>query len=199
MPQQVDLSALAHEVGAVDAVAPATVDLSSVTSPPAGSLSTSRRSRTAWAPPTTRQSIDLVGQRGRDAGRWRGRRRGGLVTAGAMAESTRQESETGLLTPGQALTATASGALTGAVGVIGGRIATSLGIPDVDTLMAAAVKDKAVRTNLSKAIVFGAVQEGFLEELPQSVQEQVAANLAGGKPWSEGWTRRPSWGCSLGP
>src|SRR3990167_7622573 len=110
----------------------------------------------------------------------------GAVSAGLAAEGMRGESDTGTLTPKQAALAVASGVGTGALGFLGGRIAERLGIADIDTLLAGAVKDRTARTNLVKGVVFGAVQEGFLEELPQSVQEQVLQNIAQNRPWEDG-------------
>ena len=108
----------------------------------------------------------------------------GAASAGIAAEQIRQESPDRMLTSGQAALAAGSGAVTGALGAFGARVAKALKIADVDTLLAGAVRDKAARTNLVKAVVKAAVQEGFIEELPQSVQEQVAQNLA---------TKRPIW------
>ena len=106
----------------------------------------------------------------------------GIVSAGASAAEIRQQSETGRLTPGQRAVAGTSGALTGALGALGGRIAERLGIVDVNTLLAAGLTDPVAYQNLFRAIVFGAFQEGVLEELPQSVQEQVLQNAATDRP-----------------
>ncbi len=106
----------------------------------------------------------------------------GIVSAGASAADIRQQSETGRLTPGQRAVAGTSGALTGALGALGGRIAERLGVVDVNTLLAAGLTDSVAYQNLFRAIVFGAFQEGVLEELPQSVQEQVLQNAATDRP-----------------
>lgn len=109
----------------------------------------------------------------------------GLVTAGQQAESIRQETADGLLTPQQSAIAGASGVLTGGLGVLGGRVAKKLGIGDVDTLLAGGGTAEAQK-GFVRSLVEGAVSEGLFEELPQSVQEQVAQNLALGKPLDEG-------------
>ena len=106
----------------------------------------------------------------------------GIVSAGASAAEIRQQSETGRLTPGQRAVAGTSGTLTGALGALGGRIAERLGVVDVNTLLAAGLTDPVAYQNLFRAIVFGAFQEGVLEELPQSVQEQVLQNAATDRP-----------------
>ena len=106
----------------------------------------------------------------------------GIVSAGASAAEIRQQSETGRLTPGQRAVAGTSGTLTGGLGALGGRIAERLGVVDVNTLLAAGLTDPVAYQNLFRAIVFGAFQEGVLEELPQSVQEQVLQNAATDRP-----------------
>ncbi|MGH9253667.1 MAG: Eco57I restriction-modification methylase domain-containing protein [Vicinamibacterales bacterium] len=55
----------------------------------------------------------------------------------------------------------------------------------MDTLLAAGVRDQVAGATLVKGIVYGAMQEGFFEELPQSVQEQVLSNIAADRPWDE--------------
>lgn len=109
----------------------------------------------------------------------------GVLAAGSAAEQTRQQTPGGNLTVGQAGLAVTSGALTSAFGVLGGKIAQKFGIADVDTLLAGAASP-ATRKGLARAVVEGAVQEGLLEELPQSIQEQVLANAAVDKPLMEG-------------
>src|SRR3990167_4959386 len=108
----------------------------------------------------------------------------GAISAGAAAEQTRQQ--TGTLTPTQAGLAATSGATTGLLALFGGQLAAKLGIADVDTMLAAGLKDATARHSLVKAVIGGGLQEGFLEELPQSVQEQVLQNVAAGRPWEEG-------------
>jgi len=110
----------------------------------------------------------------------------GAITAGSAAEQIRQQSPDGRLTAGQSALAATSGVLTGALGILGGKIAKSLGIADVDTMLAGAAADPTAQQGLVKRIIWGAVTEGGLEELPQSVQEQVLQNKATGRPWDEG-------------
>ena len=109
----------------------------------------------------------------------------GVVSAGQNAEQVRQETPGGLLTPEQSGVLAASGALTGALSLIGGKAAHAMGISDINTLAAGGAGETA-KKGFIKRFLEGAVSEGLLEELPQSVQEQVAQNYAQGKPLDEG-------------
>lgn len=106
----------------------------------------------------------------------------GIVAAGSAAEDIRGETKDGLLAPGQATLAGMSGVLTSALGAAGGKIAQRLGIGDVDMALAGAARNPAAQTSLVRRVLGGAVSEGLLEELPQSVQEQVLKNLALDQP-----------------
>lgn len=119
----------------------------------------------------------------------------GAVMAGSQAEQIRQETVDGRLTADQSLAGATTGVLGGLIGFAGGRIAQKLGIGDVDTMLVngklgpaeiageiAAMPAKS----LPRRVVEGAISEGFLEELPQSVSEQILQNLALDKPWSDG-------------
>lgn len=126
----------------------------------------------------------------------------GATMAGSAAEQIRQETPDGLLTPTQAGLAAATGVVGGALGAVGGRVAQKLGIGDVDTMLAQGTKGMAAdagtpaaraATNplvqqqaaksIPRRVIEGAIAEGFLEELPQSVAEQVFQNVALGKDW----------------
>lgn len=124
----------------------------------------------------------------------------GAVGAGLQAESIRQQTEDGLLTPKQAGIAAATGATTAGFGYAGGRLAKELGIGDFDTIIAGggrtanpaasvagsaaanASKDKGILRRGAE----GALSEGLLEELPQSVSETILQNEALGRPLDEG-------------
>ena len=118
----------------------------------------------------------------------------GLVTAGANAEQVRQQTADGLLTPEQIGLSAGSGALTGLIGFGAGKVANKLGIGDVQTMLArgklgavgAEAEQAAAQKGLLRKIGEGFANEGILQELPQSYQEQVAQNLALGKPWDQG-------------
>ena len=109
----------------------------------------------------------------------------GAITSGSIAEATRQDSESGLITPGQAAGATIGGALTAGLGVFGGKVAKKLGVADIDTLMAGGT-NAAEKQNILKAAFKGALSESVFEELPQSIQEQITQNLNMGRPFDEG-------------
>jgi ADP-Ribosyltransferase in polyvalent proteins/Phage MuF-C-terminal domain len=110
----------------------------------------------------------------------------GITAAGSAAEQIRQGTETGVMTAGQSGIAALSGAATGAFGLLGGKVAKSLGIADLDTAMVRASAEPAVAKSLVRRTLEGAISEGVLEELPQSISEQVLQNYALGKPLDEG-------------
>lgn len=116
------------------------------------------------------------------------------ITAGQSQEQIRAESDTGLTTAGQTVIAAGSGALTSLVGVLGGKMAERLGIADVDTLMAGGSGAKRTLMNVVK----GMVSEGLLEELPQSLQEQISQNVATGKKWDDGIAESGAMGALVG-
>ena len=110
----------------------------------------------------------------------------GAAQAGSAAESMRQESPDGTLNGRQAGAAVLSGVADTGLALLGGKIAKSLGIADVDTMLAGAARDPGAAKGLTRRVLEGAVSEGLLEELPQSVQEQVLQNYGMGKPLDEG-------------
>lgn len=115
----------------------------------------------------------------------------GIVGAGSAAEQIRQESPNGLLTGRQAGLAGLSGLADAGFGLLGGKMAQRLGIGDVETMLAgagrAAAKPAAqpVAKGLPRQMAQGALSEGVLEELPQSVSEQALQNIALDRPWQE--------------
>ena len=128
----------------------------------------------------------------------------GTMMAGSQAEAIRQETPDGLLTPGQAGIAALTGGIGGLIGGASGRFANKLGVGDADTMLAQGAKglskqnaDEAAAAaanplvqqaakSVPRQVIEGAITEGLLEELPQSVAEQLLQNLALDKPWSEG-------------
>lgn len=124
----------------------------------------------------------------------------GLSMAGSAAEQIRQETEDGLLTPMQSGAALLTGAVGGAISRLSGGLQNKLGIGDADTMAvqglgkaaspgaAAAVNplvQQAAARSIPNQIVLGAINEGLLEELPQSLAEQMLQNVALGKPWHQ--------------
>jgi N12 class adenine-specific DNA methylase len=110
----------------------------------------------------------------------------GVVGAGSAAEQIRQGTGDGLLTGQQSGLAAATGALTTGFGMLGGKIAKRLGIADVDTMLTGAATYPAMRKGVVRSALEGAVAEGVLEELPQSISEQVLQNMALDRPLDEG-------------
>lgn len=119
----------------------------------------------------------------------------GAVMAGSQAEQIRQETVDGRLTADQSLAGVTTGALGGLIGFAGGRLAQKMGIGDVDTMLVTGRAGPAEiageiasmpAKSLPRRVIEGAISEGFLEELPQSVSEQVIQNLALDKPWHDG-------------
>ncbi|WP_288401745.1 PLxRFG domain-containing protein [uncultured Acinetobacter sp.] len=119
----------------------------------------------------------------------------GAVMAGAQAEQIRQNSDDHMLNNGQEAAAALTGGLGALFGFAGGRIAQKLGIGDVDTMLVngrvgpAQIAGEIANTpakSLPRRVIEGAISEGFLEELPQSISEQIIQNLATDKHWSDG-------------
>ena len=108
----------------------------------------------------------------------------GATAAGSIQSEARQE--------GREWADSAPYAVAGGVGTaVIGKAASRL-LPDVDVGLGVAGLGAGGRTSAleaAKQIGRGTIQEGVLEELPQSSQEQVAQNLAMGKPWDEGLGR----------
>lgn len=122
----------------------------------------------------------------------------GLVGAGMSAEQIRQQTDDGLLTDKQAGLAATTGVTTAGFGFAGGKIAQKLGVGDIDTMLAGGTRTASGRAanegaegavkqkNIVRRALEGAVTEGLLEELPQSVSETVLQNIALDKPIEEG-------------
>ena len=124
----------------------------------------------------------------------------GAVTVGQNTEQLRQEMESGTLTPVQALLMSGSGFATGLISRMSGGLAKRLGITDVDALLQG-VDTGAKRTGVLgvlRSLAESAITEGALEELPQSAQEQMALNIASGKPPMEGVAEAAAMGLLAG-
>ena len=119
----------------------------------------------------------------------------GAITTGQGLEQVRQETPEGVLTPGQVGLGITAGAVTGVLGVLGGKIANRLGINDINTMLAGGTQQK---TKIIKSLFAGALQEGLLEELPQSMQEQIFQNLSLDKPPLEGVSEAGAMGLLAG-
>lgn len=110
----------------------------------------------------------------------------GAVGAGSAAESLRQESESGYLDGKDVTAAVGSGATTALLGAAGGRVAQKLGIADVDTALAGGAAGDVPTPSLLRRTAEGALAEGVLEEMPQSMAETAWQNFATERPLGEG-------------
>ena len=110
----------------------------------------------------------------------------GALGAGSAAAQMRAESPEGLLTPKQSAAALGLGAGTAVLGAAGAKFAKSIGLADVDTLIAKGGAEAAQAANAKmgfmKSVVGSGLAEGAFEEMPQSAQEQMWQNWAGDKP-----------------
>ncbi len=126
----------------------------------------------------------------------------GAIGAGAAAAEMREASPDEQLSAKQALAALGAGVTTGALGVAGGKAAKALGLDDIDTLIAkggtGATEAAAAKSGYLKAIAGSGLTEGFLEEMPQSAQEQMWKNWAGDRPLLEGVPEAASLGAVVG-
>ncbi|MDH0423664.1 hypothetical protein N7405_30245, partial [Delftia tsuruhatensis] len=119
----------------------------------------------------------------------------GVVTAGQQMEQATGEDQ-----QRNAVAALGAGALTGAIGVGVGRVANRLGLETAETAMAKIGTGATTEVPLSakRRILGGMVSEAVLQELPQSVQEQMWQNYADGKPLMEGVVRAGTEGAIAG-
>lgn len=109
----------------------------------------------------------------------------GAVTAGMQMEQTPDSVDP----MRAAYTALGAGVGTGLIGRYSGNLATRMGIADPDTMIAAGAMPTARGAGLkgyAKSIGGGMLTEGVLEELPQSMQEQMWQNVATGAPLMRG-------------
>lgn len=84
-----------------------------------------------------------------------------------------------------------AGAGTAAIGVGAGKVGAKLGLGDFESGIAA-------QGSLPRRVIKGAIQEGALEEMPQSAQEQAWQNVAEGKPVGESVGQQAGAGLVMG-
>lgn len=114
----------------------------------------------------------------------------GAVTAGQQMQQYQGEDQ-----QKNAVAALGAGVGTAALGFGAGRVANKMGLETAETAIINAGRDGAVRAadnvpmSAKRRILSGMVSEGVLQELPQSVQEQMWQNYADGKPLTEGIER----------
>lgn len=118
----------------------------------------------------------------------------GLVTAGQNVEAIHQGAG-GESSVGQKLLGGVSGAVTGIISGVSGKLAQKVGITDIDVAMAGGGRGSGkLLPSMGKAFV----QEGVLEEMPQSAQEQMFQNAALDRPLTEGMAESAATGMVLG-
>jgi hypothetical protein len=116
----------------------------------------------------------------------------GAVTAGQMQEETRAGQRGGLTTGRQTAAAVGAGLATAAFAGLANKLAGSaigrglgLGANDIETILAGGTRTAAQKT-MAGRLLAGAIQEGLLEEFPQSASEKMFGNIAAGRPLMEG-------------
>ncbi|WP_395010405.1 LPD38 domain-containing protein, partial [Undibacterium sp.] len=127
----------------------------------------------------------------------------GLMGAGSAESQLRAESEDGLTTAKQGLSALASGAGTAAFGALGGKIANSklgqkVGIADIDTMLAGGGTAPKTTVGFLKSALASGFSESALEEMPQSAWEQMMQNYAQDKPILDGVSKAMASGAVAG-
>lgn len=114
----------------------------------------------------------------------------GVIGAGSAAEQIRNQTEDDELTLAQSAAALGTGLGTGLLGAAGGKVAQRLGIDDIDQALLRggddAIAAETIKQGFIGRVLGSGITEGFLEELPQSAQEQMWQNWALDKPLFEG-------------
>lgn len=114
----------------------------------------------------------------------------GSVIAGGTAAKISEDQKWKPLTQGQAALSLGAGGLGGAIGFVGGKVLQRMGVEDIDVAIARGTLQKAADSSgmpasLASKVLLSGVGEGLLQEMPQSAVEQIAQNLATGRPWDE--------------
>lgn len=98
-------------------------------------------------------------------------------------------------------TSLGAGTVTGVIGGMSGRLASKMGLSDIDSALVTGIGNKTGQAGIggiAKRAAQGALTEGVIEELPQSMQEQIWQNVAEGKPWNEGVAKQGAMGMMAG-
>ena len=94
------------------------------------------------------------------------------------------------------------GALGGALGYGGGRLAERLGVVNPDELLGfggrTALAEGATAPGLGRRVAGGMLSEGAFEEMPQSAMEAAMGNLAAERPWDQDVGKQAAAGLVLG-
>lgn len=130
----------------------------------------------------------LAGRVGQLADKYRYAAGEGAIAGGATTDAVLEQGgdprAAGLVGLGTAVT-------TGALGQFGAKVSQRLGLMDMDVVLAGGQQAALgeARRSLGTRILGGAAVEGLVEELPQSVTEQMWQNLGLGQPIMEGTAR----------
>lgn len=103
----------------------------------------------------------------------------GAMSAGSVAADFARDGE---LTSRESIGAAGAGVATSVFGKLGGDIGRRIGLGDVDVDLASGTTG----SGLLSSVMRGGLQEGFLEELPQSIGEQIATNYGAERPLFDG-------------
>jgi hypothetical protein len=121
----------------------------------------------------------------------------GIISGGSTAESIRQQTEDGVLSAKQSGIAVGSGMLTAIFGKLGGSLGKKFDVIDIDTYLAGGFAAQTAEKKIINAFK-SAIIESTAEELPQSIQEQMAQNIALNKDPMEGVGEAAGTGFLLG-
>ncbi|WP_339731362.1 LPD5 domain-containing protein [uncultured Pseudomonas sp.] len=143
-----------------------------------GALAAGRATGVIGAPTTAAQAAT----QGAIAG---GVGEGAVIAGGTMDQIDRD------VEPRRAAAAAAgAGAVGSVIGVLGAKAAQGMGVVDAESLIAGGAGQVAGEApGLARRVAGGALTEGVLEELPQSVQETMFQNWAEEKDLTEGLAR----------
>lgn len=119
------------------------------------------------------------------------------VAMGQSAEQISQDTGQQRLALGQSAAVFGTGLGTGALALAGASLAKKMGVADFDTLLATG-KTGQTSGSIYKRILAGGFSEGTLEEMPQSMLEQLLINAATGRPLKEGLGKAASQGWTVG-
>jgi hypothetical protein len=108
----------------------------------------------------------------------------GVGEGAVIAGSTMNDMSEGVDDERAALASLGAGVAGGAIGYAGGRLAARMGLGDVDVLSSG-----TSTKSLPRRVGAGALQEGLLEEAPQSAVEQGFQNYAEGNDITQGMGR----------
>lgn len=143
-----------------------------------GALAAGRAAGVIGAPATAAKAASQAAIAG-------GAGEGAVIAGGSMDQIDRE------VEPRRAATAAAgAGVLGAATGVLGAKVAQRMGLLDAESAIAGGIQQASGEVpGLGRRVAGGALTEGVLEELPQSIQETTLQNWAEGNDLTEGLAR----------